>query len=132
MYKKWLSEMVFWVVTALLAVTDPFTSPAGDGSASAQISPGEWVWLVVGFLGAVQVVVVPNLNAGVAKYAKLIVHGSLAVAGLGLSWALDGISVNDVLTLIMAFMAGAGIWRFPSVPHQYVPGEVVEVRPTAA
>jgi hypothetical protein len=73
-------------------------------------------WLAAGALlaSAVLVYVVPNVEAGIARYAKAFVVVALAGLGAAQQAIPDGISRADLWTIGTAVAAAAGTYLFPT------------------
>jgi hypothetical protein len=97
---KAIAQVVATVIAAIIpAVVDGFT-------------PVEIVNVVLIGLGAIGVGVVPNLTAGVAKYAKAIVSITTAVATLLVSYFADGsyhLTTSEWLQLLIAALGAVGV-----------------------
>src|SRR4051812_1767645 len=73
------------------------------------ISSLEWVLILSVALNAFVVYVVPNLNAGVAKYAKAITQAFIAAVGaLILLWS-GGVDLSEWLQVLVAFLGSLGV-----------------------
>lgn len=100
-------------IFALLAGLVPFI-------AAHTLTPTEVVNEFLLFFSAIAVGVVPNLTAGVAKYAKGIIAVGLAVGTLLLSYFGDGsyaISATEWMQLIGAALGAAGVIGLPAPQH---------------
>lgn len=78
----------------------------------------EQIAIGVALANAVLVYLVPNLTAGIAKYAKGVVSVVLAVL-TGLSgWMINGMAPSDWWALLVAAATAAGVVLLPSQQHQ--------------
>jgi peptidoglycan/LPS O-acetylase OafA/YrhL len=93
------------VATVLSAVLPALV----DGS----LSPTEWINVALAFVGAVSVAIVPNLNAGVGKYAKAAVAVAAAVLTLLVSLIDGGLSTPEILQLVIAALGAVGVVSLP-------------------
>jgi len=85
------------------------------------ISPVEFVNIMIAIVTAAGVYLVPNLDSGIAKYAKAIVSlvgAALAALVLILSPGIgfDQVTLADWLTVLLAALAAIGIGIVPNAP----------------
>lgn len=66
---------------------------------------------------AVGVVIVPDLEAGVARHAKAIVAGLGAALALLVTLISDGVSASEWLQVLVAGLAALGIPALPGPKH---------------
>lgn len=103
MGKLW-AAVVATVVQAVIGVTT-------DGD----FSNLEMLVVLIAFVNAVLVGVVPNLTAGVAKYAKLACTVAAAALILAVNlWADGTLSMQDWLQIGLAVLTAAGVVGFPA------------------
>jgi hypothetical protein len=106
-YSKALAQVVATVLTALLPL---FV----DGHLSAV----EIINLCIIGASAIGVAIVPNLSAGVAKYAKSILAVIGAVLVLLTSYISDGVlSGDEIVQLVVAAFGALGVYALPAPQH---------------
>lgn len=103
------------VVTILAAGLGIFVAANSDGV----VTPVEYVNIGIALLTAVSTYLIPNLDSGVAKYAKSIVaFGGAALTALAVivAHAADwsGVSSNDWLGILLAGLAAIGVYILPN------------------
>ena len=109
-YAKSVAQIIAAVLTVLVAALT-------DG----QISPAEFINIIVGFAAAVLVFWVPNLASGPARYWKAII-GWISAAGSALVLVLapgvgfGAVSLSDWLTVVLAGLGALGIGIIPNAP----------------
>jgi hypothetical protein len=107
-YGKFIAMVLATIVSAIVAAL------AGDN----QVSIIEWFNIGLTGIAAVNVVIVPNLTAGVGRYAKLIVAGTAAGLELLVVVFVDGVTVSEWLQVGLAIAAAVGVGALPSPKHQ--------------
>lgn len=116
MGKLW-AAVVATIVQVIIGVTT-------DGD----FSNLEMLVVLIAFVNAVLVGIVPNLTAGVAKYAKLACTVAAAALILAVNlWADGTLSTQDWLQIGLAILTAAGVVGFPSPQYSTRP-VVVPVR----
>jgi hypothetical protein len=103
------------IVLVLAAGLSIFVAASTDGV----VSPVEYTNIGLGILTAVGVYLIPNLKAGVGKYAKTIVaFGGAALTALAVVVATsadwNGVSQNDWLGVLLAGLAAIGLFIVPN------------------
>lgn len=111
-------KVVLAIAGAVLLTVQAALDPFGLGQAGVTLAEG--VLIGEAFLGALLVHLVPNLDRGVAKYTKLVVYGALAVLGILVGALADGFTGHDVVTLVIAFLVGAGVLQSEAPQHPAV------------
>lgn len=97
-YAKPIGVVIVAVITAIVAALIDDT-----------ISPQEWV-VVTGFgLSAIGTAIVPNLPYGIARYAKGAVTFLVAGAATLAVLIIGGLTVAEVLEVVIAAAASVGI-----------------------
>lgn len=77
----------------------------------------EKIAIALAIVGAVNTYIVPNLSAGLGKYAKAFVQAAVPVL-TGLSgWMIDGMSQSDWWALVITAATAAGVLVFPAQQH---------------
>lgn len=100
-YAKAIVQLVGAVISfILLATVDG--SPGG-----ASLTVAEWCQVVVMTLGVVPVYLVPNTV--IQNYAKGIVAGTVAVAALVPAVVDGGVTLPEVVQLVLAGLTAAGV-----------------------
>lgn len=98
-WKKSLGAVVATIASALVAAL------SGDNA----LSSPEILNIVVIALAAVSATVIPELDAGIAQFAKPIVLASSAAATLAVNLIADGITTGEWLQLLVAALGAVGI-----------------------
>lgn len=81
----------------------------------------EEIWnLVIVVVGAITIYLVPNLPAGVGRYAKTTAAFITAFAVALLSFLTGGITVTEWLQILLAAFAGIGVYIVPNEPAKTV------------
>jgi hypothetical protein len=89
----------------------------------------EWILLASIGLGAISTGVVPNLTAGMAKYAKPIVAGFLAALGLLVTLLSDGVTTSEWIMVALAWLNAVGIIPLPAPQFPATPAIVPQRGP---
>lgn len=97
-YAKPTGVVIVAIITAVVAALTDNT-----------ISPQEWVVVLGVGLSAIGTAIVPNLPAGVAAYAKGIVTFLVAGAATLAVLIVGGLTVAEVLEVLIAAAASVGI-----------------------
>jgi hypothetical protein len=103
------------IVLVLAAGLSIFVAASTDNV----VSPVEYTNIGLGILTAIGVYLIPNLQSGVAKYAKTIVaFGGAAVTALAVVVAnaadWNGVTQNDWLGVLLAGLAAIGLFIVPN------------------
>ncbi|MEU0469929.1 hypothetical protein ABZ215_38530 [Amycolatopsis sp. NPDC006131] len=98
------------VLTTVLSAVLPFLV---DGALSAT----EWITVALAGVGAVSVAIVPNLNAGVGKYAKGAVAIAAAVLTLLVTVIDGGLDTSEIIQLVIAAFGAVGVVALPGPQH---------------
>jgi hypothetical protein len=110
MWSSGYAKAVFAVLGAVLVVV---SSALTDNI----VNLDERVAIAVALVNAVTTYVIPNLSSGVARHAKSIAAGLLAVLAGLTGWMVDGMSYADWVNLVIAFATAAGIFLAPAPKH---------------
>lgn len=110
--KSWLA--------AIAAVGSLVTAFLSDGA----ITLHEWILLGGSFAVAVNMFVVPNLDAGIAKYAKAIVTAVIALLTILLVVIPGGVTTAEWIQVGIAVVAALGIPALPAPQFPAVPSKV--------
>lgn len=94
-----------------------------------EITSIEWFNIAVAGIGAISVGIVPNLDAGVGKYAKAVVAVALAVVTLAADLVDGGMSTSEWWQLAIAAFGAVGVYGFSGPTH---PANRTVKRPHAA
>jgi hypothetical protein len=106
-YSKALAQVAATVLVALLPLLV-------DGHLSAV----EVINLCIVGISAIGVAIVPNLSAGVAKYAKSLLAVAGAVLVLLTSFISDGnLSTDEIVQLVVAALGALGVYALPAPQH---------------
>ena len=106
-YSKALAQVAATVLTALLPLL-----------VDSHLSTVEVINLCIVGASAIGVAVVPNLTAGVAKYAKLVLAVIGAVLVLLTSFISDGVlSGDEIVQLVVAAFGALGVYALPAPQH---------------
>jgi hypothetical protein len=97
------------VATVLSAVVPMLTA----GTLTAE----NWINVALVGIGAVSVAIVPNLTAGIGKYAKAAVAVASAVLTLLVSLLPGGLSTAEILQLVIAALGAVGVMALPAPQH---------------
>lgn len=104
------------IVMVIAAGIGILTAALSDGVVSAT----EFVNIAIAIVTAIGVYIVPNLDAGVGKYAKTIVaavgaglSALIVILGTNLGWA--DVSSSDWLNVLLAALAAVGLYIVPNV-----------------
>jgi hypothetical protein len=103
------------IVLVLAAGLSIFVAASTDNV----VSPVEYTNIGLGILTAIGVYLIPNLQAGVAKYAKTFVaFGGAAATALAVIVAnaadWNGVTQNDWLGVLLAGLAAIGLFIVPN------------------
>jgi len=128
----WIQTNIKWLVPFAGAVVMAF-KPWFLGQSYGL---NEWLAALSLVLAAAVTWVVPNVEAGVAKYAKAFVVIALAGIGAAQQALPDGISRADLFTIGTAVIAAFGTFIFPTLAPRAVQssgtgrmGDLVDVTP---
>lgn len=119
-YTKYIVQVVGVVLAAVAAALV-------DG----QITADEAVNLGLLALGAVTTYVVPNLEAGVGRYLKLIVSAIAAGLTLLASSLTDGVTLSEWLMIGAAVLAAFSTYALPNAPELVAIGQHTDGTTTA-
>ena len=116
--KSWLA--------AVAAVASLLTAFLSDGT----ITLHEWILLGGSFAVAVNMFVVPNLDAGIAKYAKAVVTVVIALFTVLLVVIPGGVTTAEWIQVGIAVLTAIGVPalpapQFPAVPSKLEPNPPV-------
>jgi len=111
-YTKYIVQIVGVVLAALAAALV-------DGV----ITPDEAVNLGLLSLGAIATYVVPNLEAGLGRYLKLIVSAIAAGLTLLASSLTDGVTLSEWLMIGAAVLATFSTYALPNAPELVAIGQ---------
>lgn len=84
----------------------------------------EWILLGGSFAVAVNMFVVPNLDAGLSKYAKAVVAAVIALFSILLVVIPGGVSTAEWIQVGIAVAAAIGIPALPAPQFPAVPSKV--------
>lgn len=108
--KDYAKSIAMVVATLLSAIVAALT---GDNN----VTVVEWLNVGVLVLGAISVGIVPDLDAGIAKYAKAIIAFMSAVLVLGMSLVEGGLTMGEWLQLAIAGLGALGVTASPGPTH---------------
>lgn len=111
LYSKAVAMVIATIVSAIVAAL------AGD----EVISATEWVNIVVIGLGAISVGIVPNLNTGIAEYAKGVIAFVTAASILAMTLMDGGLTTSEWLQIAIAGGAAIGVVALPAPKHKFAP-----------
>lgn len=77
------------------------------------LSPVEWINFGIAVLAAISTYVIPNLDITVARYAKQIVAGLLAVLTIVPDLIGSGFTLSEWLQVLVVFLGAAGVIALP-------------------
>jgi|SRR5437764_1032166 len=101
-YSKALGMVAATVLSAVLAAM-----------VGGHITTTGWINVALAGVGAVSVAIVPNLNAGVGRYAKASVAVATAVLTLLVSLIDGGLTTAEILQLVIAGLGAVGVVALP-------------------
>lgn len=119
--KRYGKAIAMVVVTVAAAIVAALSDEA--------IVNTEWFTVVLAGVGAVNVAIVPNLDATVGKYAKLVIAASTAVLTLGATLIDGGITGSEWLQLLIVGAGAVGVYGLPGPQHPTTPLTAERVRP---
>jgi len=102
------------VLVTILTALAPLAVPGHH------ISHAEWVNVIITGLGAVTVVIIPNLTGGIGHYAKYVV-GAITAAMVVLSSLLAqgaGVGLAEIIQMLIAAVGALGIFAVPNMGGQ--------------
>lgn len=99
---QWSKTIGAVIATVLSAVIAALT---GDATLSAV----EWINIAIIGVGALTTTVIPELDAGVSKFAKPLALAASAVLTLLVNLIADGVTVSEWLQLAVAALGALGI-----------------------
>lgn len=108
---NYLKPLGMVAATILSAVVAALT---GDQA----LSPTEWLNVALVAVGAVGTAVVPELDKGIARYAKPLVAVGAAVLTLATNLIIGGVDLSEWLQLAIAGLGALGISALPGRKHQ--------------
>jgi hypothetical protein len=76
----------------------------------------EWINIGLVFISMFGVYIIPNLNAGIGKYAKMIGAGLFAAGTLLLTFLSAGVDLSEWIQVLVAFVGAFGV-IVPSAPQ---------------
>jgi hypothetical protein len=105
-YAKFLAAVLATVASAVAAaVTD------------GHVTSVELVNIAIAGLGAIGVVIVPNLPEGIAAYSKAIVAALMAIATALVGFLVAGpVTTSEIVQLIVIALAAVGVFVVPNQP----------------
>lgn len=107
----------------LAAVATVIVAGAGAALADNTITTAETVNLAIIGLGAVLTYVVPNLETGVGRYAKMLVQAFTAGAVLLQSSLIDGVTAGEWLQVAAAVLGTFTVYALPNYPELVAIGQ---------
>jgi len=119
-YTKYLAQIVAVILAAIAAALV-------DGL----ITPDEAVNLALLSVGAVATYLVPNLEAGVGRYAKLIIAAVTAGLTLLASSITDGVTLAEWLMIGAAVLGAFTTYALPNAPELVAIGQHTDGTTTA-
>lgn len=107
-YAKFLAAVAATIASAIAAaVTD------------GHVTSIEVVNICIAALGAIGVVIVPNLPDGIAAYSKAIVVALMAVATALVGFLVAGpITTAELVQLVVIALAAVGVYVVPNQPSR--------------
>lgn len=101
----------------LLAVVATVASAIAAAVTDGHITSVEVVNIAIAGLGAIGVVIVPNLPDGVAAYSKAIVAALMAIATALVGFLMAGpVTTSEIVQLIVIALAAVGVFVVPNQP----------------
>lgn len=121
----------------LVAVITVIVAGVGAALADGILTADEAVNLLIIGLGAILTYLVPNLQAGIGSYAKLIVQALTAGAVLLQSSLLDGVTAGEWFQIAAAVLGAFTVYALPNHPElvaigQHTDGSTTSVYSVAA
>lgn len=77
------------------------------------LSPVEWINFGIAVLAVISTYVIPNLDITIARYAKQIIAGLLAVLTLVPDLIGSGFTLSEWLQVLAVFLGAAGVIALP-------------------
>jgi hypothetical protein len=77
------------------------------------LSPVEWINFGIAVLAVISTYVIPNLDITIARYAKQIIAGLLAVLTLVPDLIGTGFTLSEWLQVLVVFLGAAGVIALP-------------------
>lgn len=109
-YAKGLAAAAATVLTALAAAL------ADNGMSTVEL-----INTLIVLCSAVGVVIVPDLDTGVARYAKPIVAALGAALTLLVTLIADGVTASEWIQVVLAGLGAVGVTALPGPKHAYTP-----------
>jgi hypothetical protein len=106
----------------ILAVVATIASAVAAAVTDGRVTNVELVNIAIAALGAIGVVIVPNLPEGIAAYSKSIVAALMAIATALVGFLVAGpVTASELVQLIVIALAAIGVFV---VPNQSAPAAI--------